>query len=272
MARDNFTPATKSALARNVHFRCVYPGCPLVTHASTPHGDNVNLGQAAHISAAAQGGPRFDDELTSAQRRAYENGAWLCANHAKLVDDDPLSFPCETIRGWQRIMEESARAAVYGAPMNANFDFSEICSKLELFLKACRKATFSVYREPKYIQVSRECVTAMQELIRQCPKDHWRPVHQWHSLHPITHSIQVRAVNAVRRIFHEVTDYNKWYSDGYNYVILGAANTWNLTPAEDIMRANQTAAIVCEALLEFTECIDHLNEYAAGRRHPGNIM
>lgn len=155
MSRDNFTSATKSALARNVHFRCVYPGCPNVTHASTPHGGNVNVGQAAHISAAAAGGPRFDEELTPAQRRAYENGAWLCAIHAKLVDDDPITFPHETMQLWQRTMEASARDAIYGAPMNANFDFSEICRKLELFLKACRKAIFPIYLDPKYIQISR---------------------------------------------------------------------------------------------------------------------
>ncbi len=272
MGRDNFTSATKSALARNVHFRCVYPGCPRVTHASTPQGQNVNLGQAAHVSAAARGGPRFDNALTPEQRRAYENGAWLCANHAKLVDDDPLTFPGETIRGWQRAMEESARESVYGVPMNANFDFSEICSKLELFLKACRGVVFRVCRDPKFIQVPRECVVVMQDLIRQCPKDHWRPVHHWHSLHPITHAIQERAISAVRRIFYEITDYNKWYCDGYTYVILGAANVWSLTPAQEIARINKTAGIVCEALLEFTECIGHLNEYAAGRRHPGNIM
>ncbi|CAM5359843.1 hypothetical protein SSTU70S_05584 [Stutzerimonas stutzeri] len=271
MARDNFSAATKSALARNVHFRCVYPGCPLVTHASTPSGDNVNLGHAAHISGASQGGPRFDDELTPAQRRAYENGAWLCANHATLVDDDPLTFTLEIIRGWQRKMEESARASLYGTRMNANFDFSEICRKLELFLKACRKATFRGYLEPAYIQVPRESLIALQELISQCPEGHWRPVHPWHSLHPITHMIQVRAVNAARCILQEVTDCNKWHSDGCTYMVIGGANNWGLTSA-DTARANQTATVVGNALSEFNDCIAHLNEYAAGNRHPGNII
>lgn len=270
MSRDNFTSATKSALARNVHFRCVYQGCPNVTHASTPHGGNVNVGQAAHVSAAAAGGPRFDEELTPEQRRAYENGAWLCALHAKLVDDDPKTFPRETIQLWQRKMEASARDAIYGSPMNANFDFSEICRKLELFLKACRKAVFPIYLDPKYIQISRECVIAMQELLRECPRDYWRPVHQWHSLHPLTHGIQVRAIDAVRRISHEINDYSKWYNDGHTYVLI-APNVYSPDHAEQTVRATQTAATVSQAAQELADCMAHLNEYAAGRRHPGNI-
>lgn len=272
MPRDNFTQPTKSSLAKNVHFRCVYRGCPLVTHASTPYEENINLGHAAHITAASAGGPRFDEDLTPAQRRAYENGAWLCANHATLVDNDPITFPPELLREWQRLMEESARSAVYGAPMGAHFDFSEICSKLELFLKVCRRASFQTYRDPRFVQIPRECVSAMYDLVSQCPKDHWRPVHQWHSLHPTTHSIQVRAVDAIRRIHRELTDFRKWSAEHYGYVILGAANIWSLTPAEDIARMDQTLGVVNEALSEFHECLDHLNEYAAGRRHPANLF
>lgn len=272
MARDNFTPSTKSALARNVHFRCVYPGCPLVTHASTPDGDNINVGNAAHISAASPGGPRFDDELTPQQRRAYDNGAWLCATHANLVDADPARFPGEELKNWQRKMESSARDAIYGAPLAANFVFSEICSKLELFLKACRKISLSIYNDPKYLHIPRECVRAMEDLIRECPSNYWRPVHAWHSLHPTTHAIQVRAVDATRRIVKEVTDYTKWSGDQHGYVIIGAANVWSLSPTEDINRISQSFGVVREAYIEYCECLDHLNEYAAGRRHPGNVI
>lgn len=111
---------------------------------------------------------------------------------------------------------------------------------------------------------------AMQELLRECPRDHWRPVHHWHSLHPLTHSIQVRAVDAIRRIVHEINDHYKWYNDGYTYVLI-TPNAWSANHAEESARVNQTAATVSQAAQEFTECVAHLNEYAAGRRHPGNI-
>jgi hypothetical protein len=43
-------------------------------------------GIAAHIAAAAFGGPRYDATLTATQRSAAANGIWVCAIHGKWID------------------------------------------------------------------------------------------------------------------------------------------------------------------------------------------
>jgi hypothetical protein len=61
---------------------------------SGPDGDGgvTNIGVAAHISAASPGGARYDEALTSEVRSDITNGIWLCQTHAKLIDDDELTY------------------------------------------------------------------------------------------------------------------------------------------------------------------------------------
>jgi hypothetical protein len=61
----------------------------------------MNVGVAAHITAAAPGGPRHDASLTREQRAGASNGIWLCQTHAKLVDSDGVHFSVEKLRAWK---------------------------------------------------------------------------------------------------------------------------------------------------------------------------
>jgi hypothetical protein len=72
----------------------------------------VDVGVAAHITAAAKGGKRFDLHLTKDERRSAENGIWLCQIHAKLVDDAPERFTVELLREWKRLSEQAARLEI----------------------------------------------------------------------------------------------------------------------------------------------------------------
>jgi hypothetical protein len=60
--------------------------------AAAGHDGTIDIGVAAHITAAAPNGPRYDPSLTSAQRRRHLNGIWLCrlrgtlARFVSLVD------------------------------------------------------------------------------------------------------------------------------------------------------------------------------------------
>ena len=57
-ADTNFTKITRERLAMSANFRCVRPGCGLVTHFYDPVTERtVNIqGQAAHIHAASPNG------------------------------------------------------------------------------------------------------------------------------------------------------------------------------------------------------------------------
>jgi hypothetical protein len=107
--RDDFSMGVKETLAKRVGFQCSRPGCGQVT--SGPHADptkSVNIGVAAHITAAALGGPRFDDALSTEERCSQENGIWLCQTCAKLIDSDPLTYTADLLREWRRFAEQRA--------------------------------------------------------------------------------------------------------------------------------------------------------------------
>jgi hypothetical protein len=67
---------------------------------------------AAHITAAAKGGPRYDQSLTPEQRRHQSNGIWLCEIHGKQVDADEQHFSVETLRAWKTAAESEAADAI----------------------------------------------------------------------------------------------------------------------------------------------------------------
>ena len=68
----------------------------------------VNLGVAAHITAAAPGGPRYDGGLSEVRRADSSNGIWLCQSCAKLVDSDEARFPRQLLDAWKITAEAAA--------------------------------------------------------------------------------------------------------------------------------------------------------------------
>jgi hypothetical protein len=110
---DDFSDRVKKALADRVGHLCSDPKCRALT--SGPQDDPakaVNIGVAAHITAASPGGPRYDPGLLPEERCAPGNGIWLCQNHGKLVDNDPGRFPKELLRKWKADAEAEARDRV----------------------------------------------------------------------------------------------------------------------------------------------------------------
>lgn len=105
--RDNFSAGTKKKLAERVAYRCCFPSCNAVTIGpnSTTDELTVNLGHAAHIHAASKGGPRYKPDMTREERCAINNGIWLCANHAKLIDADNGQFSANTLMQWKKTAE-----------------------------------------------------------------------------------------------------------------------------------------------------------------------
>ena len=113
--RDDFDAKTKETLARRVGYRCSNPDCGKLT--SGPQEDPakaVNIGVAAHITAASEGGPRYDPSLSPEERRSVDNGLWLCQNCAKLIDSDLQRYGVELLREWKRQAEQRALDEVVG--------------------------------------------------------------------------------------------------------------------------------------------------------------
>jgi hypothetical protein len=110
---DDFSEPVKRVLAARVGNLCSNPGCRALT--SGPQADAakaINLGVAAHITAASPAGPRYDRHLVPEERAAPGNGIWLCQNCSKLVDNDVTQFSVEVLTKWKTAAEEGARDRV----------------------------------------------------------------------------------------------------------------------------------------------------------------
>ena len=111
--REEFAEPVKRAVAGRVGSRCSNPDCRALTSGPQTDPDTaVNVGVAAHITAASPGGPRYDRDLTPDQRSGVENAIWLCQTCGKLVDNDPLRYTADVLREWKRHAEERAQAKV----------------------------------------------------------------------------------------------------------------------------------------------------------------
>lgn len=135
--RDNFSAATKELLAKRVGLLCCNPECRRSTSGPQAIPDGVvNIGVAAHISAAAQGGPRFDETLSAEQRSDSSNGIWLCQACAKLVDNDPVRFDRAVLESWKRAAERSASMALVLGPLGSSASQQNIYAKIERLMPA----------------------------------------------------------------------------------------------------------------------------------------
>ncbi len=112
--RDNFSEKVKRDVAGRAGYRCSFPGCKNITiGASMENTSKVSItGVAAHICAAAEGGPRYDVNMTSDERRGHDNCIWMCQTHARLIDTDETLYTVEKLRMWKKDAEESASKAL----------------------------------------------------------------------------------------------------------------------------------------------------------------
>jgi len=107
--RDEFTEKTRRLLGHRAGQRCSNPTCRRATCKADPADEAnwINLGIAAHITAASPDGPRYDPTLTPEKRKHPRNGIWLCNKCAKEVDSSTQAkaYPVDMLRKWKRQAE-----------------------------------------------------------------------------------------------------------------------------------------------------------------------
>jgi ORF6C domain len=152
--RDDFSEKTKETLAKRVGMLCANPNCRKLT--SGPREDPtkaLNIGVAAHITAASPEGPRSDSSLSEAERSSIENGIWLCQNCAKLVDNDETRYTVQLLRQWKQIAEEMALRGV------------ERNTTSELYSQSGKKLKINFTPGPKHI--APETARKLSELVKE---------------------------------------------------------------------------------------------------------
>jgi hypothetical protein len=96
--RDEFPAWVRRRVAERAGYLCSNPDCRHPT--SGPHSDpkkSIITGEAAHICAAAENGPRYDPSQTAEDRKAITNAIWVCGGCNKKIDSDWKAWPKERI-------------------------------------------------------------------------------------------------------------------------------------------------------------------------------
>lgn len=108
---------------------------------SGPDGDCgvTNTGVAAHISAASPGGARYDEALSPGARSDITNGIWLCQTHAKLIDDDELTYTAALLRDWKETAEHMAALEARGFTVRKAAPFAELEKKAPKLIAEMRE-------------------------------------------------------------------------------------------------------------------------------------
>lgn len=206
--RDNFKVKTKEMLGKAVGYQCVRPGCARPTMAiNESRSSFVYIGEAAHDSAAASRGPRFDENLTREQRRALENGAHLCVCCARIVDRDEIRFPIGVISEWQVKAEASRRDGSSNQHIPMGLDFQTACAAARKFLSKCDEV-----RLDRWIKnITWKNFSAMENLLRiSCPMNTFN---EHCTMYPHMVNIQIEIINAISSIVNEIRNSGCWFYD-----------------------------------------------------------
>ncbi len=100
--RDEFSERIKRTVAQRAGYLCSNPECRGLTIG--PHSqpeESLSTGVAAHICAAAPGGPRFDSTQTQSNRKSILNAIWLCHTCSDRVDKDIEKYSKEVLIQWK---------------------------------------------------------------------------------------------------------------------------------------------------------------------------
>lgn len=118
--RDDFSAKAKLDLAMRAGYKCAFPTCRATTIGPSDEGPakHSNVGVACHITAAAEGGRRYDPLLTPEQRADINNGIWMCATHSVEIDRDEARYTVAVLHAWKADAEAQARAEL-GRPAGA---------------------------------------------------------------------------------------------------------------------------------------------------------
>lgn len=102
-AAAEFPEKVKRQLAAEAGHCCANPSCYAPTHAAGSTKTGIGkVGEAAHISAAAEGFARWLPNMDADVRKSAANGIWLCDLHAREIDIDFHRFSIALLHRWKR--------------------------------------------------------------------------------------------------------------------------------------------------------------------------
>lgn len=137
--RDDFRAPVVRTIAQRAGYRCSNQTCLRPTIGPDGADDSASIGVAAHITAAAEGGPRYDPTLTPEERAEAENGIWLCQSCSRLVDVDIASHSIDQLREWKTFAEMRAYLGIRGFAIVVSRSFQKLEDKMPKLVAEMRK-------------------------------------------------------------------------------------------------------------------------------------
>ena len=110
--RDNFTKSVIEILYKRAGGRCCRCSAATFGPVTNDLSKYRNIGQAAHIAAAAPGGPRYNARMSPEERTSASNGLWLCSNCHDVIDRDVAEFTTSVLRKLKKDGEEKAKREI----------------------------------------------------------------------------------------------------------------------------------------------------------------
>lgn len=101
-------PTTTLQLWAKSAGRCQF--CNKILYVDTQYGHPGNFAERAHIHAVSPRGARFLEDLTVEEKNDCQNLMLLCAEHHKMVDDNPEEFIWESLVKRKEEQEKRIRA------------------------------------------------------------------------------------------------------------------------------------------------------------------
>lgn len=154
--RDDFRAPVIRTIAQRAGYRCSNQICLRPTIGPDGANESASVGVAAHITAAAVGGPRYDYSLTSEERAAADNGIWLCQTCSRLVDVDVTSHSIDQLREWKTLAEMRAYLGIRGLAIIVSRSFQKLEDKMPSLVAEMRDDIASAPFVREFIILSKD--------------------------------------------------------------------------------------------------------------------
>ncbi|WP_241722910.1 hypothetical protein [Raoultella sp. HC6] len=114
---DKFSQTTVTQLAKRAGYICSNPKCNRMTIGPSKNvDDSIIAGIASHIRAGSEGGPRYDANQTSQQRKSITNGLWLCGTCSYMIDkNNGADYSVSQLEDWKKLHEGMIKDALEGS-------------------------------------------------------------------------------------------------------------------------------------------------------------
>lgn len=226
--RDDFTESTKRLIGNRVGWKCSYLGCEqdTVGPSSSDISKNINNGVAAHICAAAKGGPRYDASMTPEERKSFDNGIWMCRNHAALIDSDHEKYSVEMLKKWKKIAEDNAykrmsspiihsnkKASVYSTQDKRAFEFIDQILPYET-IQLIKEEIFGKF-------VIKDVITPFDDLLYYAndPKNKFE--------HTELENLRMKLISQAETFKNHFSQMSAGLTNGYDYIDMNKFREWD---------------------------------------------